>query len=105
MEEKTILKELTEKECSKIKGQYDKSNNTCKVDICQTVKNFGLNVVGCQRKEYAHIRRYTIFLKDETDDKEILKYITDAGLQSYGFLERGKFKHGANKLLRITTEK
>lgn len=74
---------------------------------CEAVKKLGLNVVGCQKKEYAHYTVHTVFLKDETDDKEILRRVKAVGLTPrYDFLQHMQgLRHGANKILNISTDK
>lgn len=73
----------------------------------EIIKNLGLNVVGCRTKKYTHYTVHNIFLKDETDDKEILKRVKDAGLElQHDFLRHEKgLKHGASKMLDIVDKR
>lgn len=81
--------------------------------VAAMVEKAGLNVVGAQMKKYAKYNAFTVFIKvgmlsNQRDYQGILStedYIKaklhKAGID-HGLITYGKFRHGANFIIRIT---
>ena len=73
-------------------------------NIMYKVKSLGLNCVGCKVKKYAHRKVFTLFLKEDMDNRQMMEILKIDGFDLvFDFVQENQFgyRHDANKIIDV----